>query len=93
MLFQFRVTFLCQRIRTIYFKKNIPHCGTSIPHISAINLKVNGIGSVMTIKLVFVASPLSIKEKKQTGWLVIRIICPSGPTCLSADYFFGELAI
>ena len=68
MLFQFRVTFLCQRIRTIYFKKHIPHCGTSIPHISAINLKGNGIGFVMTIQLVFVASPLSIKEKK-ADWM------------------------
>jgi hypothetical protein len=28
-----------------------------------------------------------------TGWLGIRIICPSGATCLPADYCFSELAL
>ena len=39
-----------------------------------------------TLKIVCVASPLSIKEKKsKAGWFRIRIMCPSGATCLSAD--------
>ena len=43
-----------------------------------------------TIKLVFVASPLSMQpkgERAKTGWLRIRIMCQSGATCLSADLF------
>ena len=42
------------------------------------------------IKLVFVASPLSTQhqgEIAKTGWLGIRIMCPSGATCLPADLF------
>ena len=38
-----------------------------------------------TIKLVFVASPLSTQhlgERAKTGWLEIRIMCLSGATCL-----------
>ena len=38
-----------------------------------------------TIKLVFVASPLSTqhyRERTKTGWHGIRIICQSGATCL-----------
>jgi hypothetical protein len=27
----------------------------------------------------------ALKEKENTGWLGIRIMCPSGATCLSAD--------
>ena len=40
-----------------------------------------------TIKLVFVTSPLSTQhygERATTGWTAIRIMCPSGATCLSA---------
>jgi len=36
-----------------------------------------------TIELVFVDSPLSMKhsaERAKTGWLGIRIMCPSGAT-------------
>jgi hypothetical protein len=50
----------------------------------------------MTIKLVFVASPLSTQhlgEIAKTGWLGIRIMCPSGATCLSVDCCFSELAL
>ena len=49
-----------------------------------------------TIKLVFVASPLSTQhlgERTKTSWLGIRIMCPSGATCLSADCCFSELAL
>ena len=42
-----------------------------------------------TIKFVFIASLLSAK----TGWLGIRIMCPSGATCLSVDCCFSELAL
>ena len=38
-----------------------------------------------TIKLVFVASPVSTQhweERANTGWLRIRIMCPSVTTCL-----------
>jgi hypothetical protein len=48
-----------------------------------------------TIKLVFVASPLSTQQlgvRAKTGWLEIKIMCPSGMTCLSADGCFSELA-
>ena len=41
-----------------------------------------------TIKFVFVASLLSMQqygERAKTGWFGIRIMCPSGATCLSAD--------
>ena len=40
------------------------------------------------IQLVFVASPLSTQhegERVKTCWLGIRIMCPSGATCLPAD--------
>jgi hypothetical protein len=49
-----------------------------------------------TIKLVCVASPLSMQhqgEKAKTGWFGIRIMCPSGATCLSADCRFSELPL
>ena len=49
-----------------------------------------------TIKLVFVASWLSTQhwgERARTGWLEIRIMCPSGATCLPADCCFSELAL
>ena len=41
-----------------------------------------------TIKLVNVLSPLRTwhwGERTKTGWLGIRIMCPSGDTCLSVD--------
>jgi hypothetical protein len=44
-----------------------------------------------TIKLVFVASPLSMQyegERAKTGWLRIRIMFPSGATCLPTDCCF-----
>jgi hypothetical protein len=49
-----------------------------------------------TIKLVFVASPLSMQhkgERAKTGWLEIRIMCLTWTTCLSADCCFSELAL
>ena len=49
-----------------------------------------------TIKLVFVASPLSTQhkgERAKTGWLGIRIMCPSGALCLPADSCFSELVL
>ena len=54
-----------------------------------------------TIKLVFVASPLSTQHygvRAKTNWLRIRImsLCVrvrSGSTCLSADCCFSELAL
>ena len=37
---------------------------------------------------------LGIKEKElKTGWLEIRIMCPSGTTCLLADSCFSELTL
>ena len=53
-------------------------------------------GSNQRLKLVFVASLLSTQysgERAKTGWLGIRIMCPSGVTCLSADRYFSELAL
>jgi len=49
-----------------------------------------------TIKFVFVVSPLSTQhrgERAKSGWLRIRIVCPSGMTCLSTDCCFSELAL
>jgi len=46
-----------------------------------------------TIKLVFVASPQHEGVRANTGWLGIRIMCPSGATCLSADGCFSELVL
>ena len=46
------------------------------------------------IKLILVASPLSAQhkgERANTSWLGIRIMCPSGATCLPAC--FSELAL
>jgi len=49
-----------------------------------------------TIKLVCVASPLSTQhkgERTKTGWLGIRIMCPSAAICISGGYCFRELAL
>ena len=56
------------------------------------------LGSVRTktIKLVFVASPVSKQhkgERAKTAWLRIEIMYPSGATCLLADCCFSELAL
>jgi hypothetical protein len=47
-------------------------------------------------KLIFDASPLRTHhsgERTKTGWLGIRIVCPSVATCLSAGYCFSEIAL
>ena len=31
--------------------------------------------------------------RAKSGWLGIRIMCPSGATCLPVDYCFSELAL
>jgi len=49
-----------------------------------------------TLKLIFVASPLSTQHlgvRAKTGWLVIRIMCPSRATCLPVYCYFSELAL
>ena len=49
-----------------------------------------------TIKLPFVASPLSTQlkgERAKTGWLGIGIIFPSGETCLSWNCWFSQSAL
>ena len=49
-----------------------------------------------TIKLVFVASPLSTQhsgERAKTDWLRIRIMYLSGALYLPADCCFSELAL
>jgi hypothetical protein len=45
-----------------------------------------------TMQLIFVASPLSTQywgEREKTGGLGIRIMCPSGATCLPRDCYFS----
>ena len=49
-------------------------------------------GQIKDYKIGICCSPLSTYIK-QTGWLEIRNICPSGATCLSADCCFSELAL
>jgi hypothetical protein len=49
-----------------------------------------------TIKLAFAASLLSKQYygfKTKTCWFGIKIMCPSGTTCLPADCCFSELAL
>ena len=52
-------------------------------------------GQTKTIKLVFVASPLSTQhlgERAKTGWLGIRIMCLNGVIYLPVNCCFSELA-
>ena len=41
----------------------------------------------------FSAKHAALRRKSKTGWLGIRIMCPSGATCLSAECCFSELAL
>jgi len=50
------------------------------------NTLPTAIGDVM----VSMFEPWPGQTKEQTGWLGIRIMCPSGETCLSADCCFCE---
>ena len=53
-------------------------------------------GQTKDYKIGIVASPLSMQhygERAKTGCLGIRIMCPSGVTCLPADCCFSELAL
>jgi hypothetical protein len=48
------------------------------------------------VKFIFVGSLLSMQHsghRAMTGWLGIRIMCPSGVTCLSVECCFSELAL
>jgi hypothetical protein len=49
-----------------------------------------------TMQLVYVASPLNTHphgERAKTDWLGIRIMYPTGVTCLSVHCCFNELAL
>jgi hypothetical protein len=49
-----------------------------------------------TIKLTFVASPVSLQHlgiRSKTGWLGIRQMCQSEATCLPVDCCFSEPAL
>jgi hypothetical protein len=35
----------------------------------------------------------ALRKRAKTGWLGIRIMCPTGATCLSAGCCFSELAL
>jgi hypothetical protein len=35
----------------------------------------------------------ALRERAKTGWLGIRIMCPSRATCVSAEYCISELAL
>ena len=49
---------------------------------------------LMTIKFIFVASPLSTQHLGERDWLArIGIMCPSGATCPPGDYGCSELAV
>jgi hypothetical protein len=39
------------------------------------------------------AKHAALRRKSNAGWLGIRIMCPSGATCLPADCCFSELAL
>ena len=51
------------------------------------------VGQPKTIKLVFAAKHAALRRKSKTGRLGIRIMWPSGATCLPADCCFSELAL
>ena len=38
-------------------------------------------------------SATHVALRRKTGWLRIKIMCPSGATCLPADCCFSELAL
>ena len=51
-----------------------------------------------TIKFVFVASPLIMSmqhkgERAKTCWFGIKIMCPSGATCLPTDCCVSKLVL
>ena len=49
-----------------------------------------------TVKLVFAAPPLRTNHlgvEAKTGWIRIRIMCPSEVRCPPADCCFSELAL
>ena len=39
------------------------------------------------------SAKLTALRRTKTGWLGIRIMCPSGVTCLSEDCCFSEIAL
>ena len=41
----------------------------------------------------FSAKHAPLRKRAKTGWLLIRIMCPSGTTCLSADCCFSKLSL
>jgi hypothetical protein len=41
----------------------------------------------------FSAKHAAFRRKSKDGWLGIRIMCPSGATCLPVDCCFSELAL
>jgi hypothetical protein len=43
--------------------------------------------------LIFVAAPQHCEERANTGWFGIRIMGPSGTTCLSLNCCFSTLAL
>ena len=53
-------------------------------------------GQTKGYEMMFVSPLLNMEhqgERTKTGWLGIRIMCPSGATYLSADCCFSELAL
>ena len=53
-------------------------------------------GETKDYTVVFAASQLithHLGERAKNGWLGIKIMCPSGATCLPADCCFSELAL
>jgi hypothetical protein len=41
----------------------------------------------------FSAKHAELRRRSKTGWFGIRIMCPSGATCLPVDCCFSELAL
>jgi hypothetical protein len=54
---------------------------------------INHIPNLVFHSIVNVLSTQHYGERAKTGWLGIRIVCPSGMTCLPADCCFSELAL
>jgi hypothetical protein len=65
--------------------------------VSVVASSVEEFGSeTKDYELVFAFFPLNTQHQEvraNTGGLGIRIMCPSGTTCLPADCCFGELAL
>ena len=88
------------QLNSTIFPLNVKRSGSVMVSILASSAMTIGLGPrsghTKDCKMVFVASFLSAHlsgVRANIGWLGIRIMYPSGATCLSVDVCFSELAL